>query len=162
MHYFRIFRVFREPKKKRIRAKDIMDIQHYMHDLGRKARSASRAMAKADSAAKNRALLTIAAAIRRDAALLRAANEQDLASARASGLSDAMLDRLTLSEQAIATMAAGLEQIVALSDPIGEISNLKYRPSGIQVGQMRVPLGVIGIIYEARPNVTVEDRKSVV
>lgn len=133
-----------------------MDIQHYMHDLGRKARSASRAMAKADSAAKNRALLTIAAAIRRDAALLRAANEQDLASARASGLSDAMLDRLTLSEQAIATMAAGLEQIVALSDPIGEISNLKYRPSGIQVGQMRVPLGVIGIIYEARPNVTVD------
>ncbi|MEO6353378.1 MAG: glutamate-5-semialdehyde dehydrogenase, partial [Burkholderiaceae bacterium] len=133
-----------------------MDIKQYMHDLGQKARSASRAMAKADTAAKNQALLTIAAAIRRDAALLRAANEQDMAAARASGLTDAMLDRLTLSEQAIATMAEGLEQIVALSDPIGEISNLKFRPSGIQVGQMRVPLGVIGIIYEARPNVTVD------
>ncbi len=133
-----------------------MDIKQYMHDLGQKARTASRAMAKADTAAKNKALLTIAAAIRRDAALLRAANEQDLAAARASGLTDAMLDRLTLSEQAIATMAEGLEQIVSLSDPIGEISNLKFRPSGIQVGQMRVPLGVIGIIYEARPNVTVD------
>lgn len=133
-----------------------MDIKQYMHDLGQKARSASRAMAKADTAAKNQALLTIAGAIRRDAALLRAANEQDLAAARSSGLSDAMLDRLSLSDKAIATMAEGLEQIVALSDPIGEISNLKFRPSGIQVGQMRVPLGVIGIIYEARPNVTVD------
>lgn len=133
-----------------------MDIKHYMHDLGQKARSASRAMAKADTAAKNQALLTIAGAIRRDAALLRAANEQDLAAARSSGLSDAMLDRLSLSDKAIATMAEGLEQIVSLSDPIGEISNLKFRPSGIQVGQMRVPLGVIGIIYEARPNVTVD------
>lgn len=133
-----------------------MDIKQYMHDLGQKARTASRAMAKADTAAKNKALLTIASAIRRDAPLLRAANEQDLAAARASGLTDAMLDRLTLSEQAIATMAEGLEQIVSLSDPIGEISDLKFRPSGIQVGQMRVPLGVIGIIYEARPNVTVD------
>jgi len=133
-----------------------MDIRQYMHDLGEKARSASRAMAKADTAAKNQALLTIAGAIRRDAALLRAANEQDLAAARASGLSDAMLDRLSLSDKAIATMAEGLQQIVALPDPIGEISNLKFRPSGIQVGQMRVPLGVIGIIYEARPNVTVD------
>ncbi|MDP3841461.1 MAG: glutamate-5-semialdehyde dehydrogenase [Oxalobacteraceae bacterium] len=133
-----------------------MDIKQYMHDLGQKARTASRAMAKADTGAKNRALLTIAGAIRRDAALLRGANEQDLAAARASGLSDAMLDRLSLSDKAIATMAEGLEQIVALSDPIGEISNLKFRPSGIQVGQMRVPLGVIGIIYEARPNVTVD------
>ncbi|NMM25936.1 MAG: glutamate-5-semialdehyde dehydrogenase [Glaciimonas sp.] len=134
----------------------MMDIQQYMHDLGRKARTASRAMAKASAAAKNQALLTIASAIRRDAALLRAANELDLAAARASGLTDAMLDRLSLSDKAIATMAEGLEQIVSLSDPIGEISNLKYRPSGIQVGQMRVPLGVIGIIYEARPNVTVD------
>ncbi|NMM38605.1 MAG: glutamate-5-semialdehyde dehydrogenase [Glaciimonas sp.] len=134
----------------------MMDIQQYMHDLGRKARTASRAMAKASTAAKNQALLTIASAIRRDAALLRTANELDLAAARASGLTDAMLDRLSLSDQAIANMAEGLEQIVSLSDPIGEISNLKYRPSGIQVGQMRVPLGVIGIIYEARPNVTVD------
>ncbi|MGV8893269.1 MAG: glutamate-5-semialdehyde dehydrogenase [Burkholderiaceae bacterium] len=133
-----------------------MDIKQYMHDLGQKARTASRAMAKADTAAKNQALLTIAAAIRRDAAVLCAANEQDMAAARASGLTDAMLDRLSLSDKAIATMAEGLEQIVSLSDPIGEISNLKFRPSGIQVGQMRVPLGVIGIIYEARPNVTVD------
>jgi len=133
-----------------------LNIEHYMTDIGQRARKASRAMARADTAAKNRALTLIAAAIRRDADTLRAANQQDLAAARANGLSDAMLDRLTLSDKAIATMAEGLEQIVALPDPIGEISNMKYRPSGIQVGQMRVPLGVIGIIYEARPNVTVD------
>ncbi|MGV3654901.1 MAG: glutamate-5-semialdehyde dehydrogenase [Noviherbaspirillum sp.] len=133
-----------------------MDIKHYMTEVGQRARVASRAMAKADTAAKNRALALIAAAIRRDAGLLREANGQDLAAARANGLDPAMLDRLTLSEQAIATMAEGLEQIAALPDPIGEISNMKYRPTGIQVGQMRVPLGVIGIIYEARPNVTVD------
>ncbi|WP_423709444.1 glutamate-5-semialdehyde dehydrogenase [Undibacterium sp. WLX3042] len=132
------------------------DIKHYMNDLGARARAASRAMAKADTAAKNRALSLIAAAIRRDAAALRAANELDLAAAKASGMEAAMLDRLTLSDKAIATMAEGLEQIVSLADPIGEISNMKYRPTGIQVGQMRVPLGVIGIIYEARPNVTVD------
>ncbi|PFH09087.1 glutamate-5-semialdehyde dehydrogenase [Collimonas sp. PA-H2] len=133
-----------------------MDIQQYMTAVGQRARAASRAMARADTAVKNRALTLIAAAIRRDAELLRAANQADLAAARANGLAPAMLDRLTLSEQAIATMIAGLEQIVSLPDPIGEISNMKYRPSGIQVGQMRVPLGVIGIIYEARPNVTVD------
>jgi glutamate-5-semialdehyde dehydrogenase len=133
-----------------------MDIQHYMTDIGRAARKASRAMAKADTAAKNRALQLIAAAIRRDAALLTAANQKDLDAARANGLAAALVDRLTLSEKAIATMAEGLEQIAALPDPIGEITNMKYRPSGIQVGQMRVPLGVIGIIYEARPNVTVD------
>lgn len=132
------------------------ELQHTMTQLGQRARQASRAMARADSATKNRALSLLAAAIRRDADQLRAANQQDLAAARANGLSDAMLDRLTLSDKAIATMAEGLEQIVALPDPIGEISNMKYRPSGIQVGQMRVPLGVIGIIYEARPNVTVD------
>ncbi len=133
-----------------------MDIKHYMNDVGQRARHASRAMARADTGAKNRALALIAAAIRRDAELLRAANQQDLDAARANGLAPAMLDRLTLSDKAIATMAEGLEQIVALPDPIGEISNMKYRPTGIQVGQMRVPLGVIGIIYEARPNVTVD------
>jgi glutamate-5-semialdehyde dehydrogenase len=133
-----------------------MDIQHLMTDIGRAARKASRAMAKADTAAKNRALQLIAAAIRRDAALLTAANQQDLEAARTNGLAAALVDRLTLSEKAIATMAEGLEQIAALPDPIGEITNMKYRPSGIQVGQMRVPLGVIGIIYEARPNVTVD------
>ena len=133
-----------------------MDIKHYMYDLGSRARAASRAMAKADTAAKNKALSLIAAAIRREAAALRAANQIDLDAAKAAGMEAAMLDRLTLSDKAIATMAEGLEQIVSLADPIGEISNMKYRPTGIQVGQMRVPLGVIGIIYEARPNVTVD------
>ncbi len=133
-----------------------MDIKRYMNELGLHARTASRAMARADTAAKNKALTLIAAAIRRDADLLRAANQKDLDAARANGLAPAMLDRLTLSDKAIETMAEGLQQIVALPDPIGEISNMKYRPTGIQVGQMRVPLGVIGIIYEARPNVTVD------
>nr|WP_041296644.1 glutamate-5-semialdehyde dehydrogenase [Janthinobacterium sp. Marseille]A6T242.2 RecName: Full=Gamma-glutamyl phosphate reductase; Short=GPR; AltName: Full=Glutamate-5-semialdehyde dehydrogenase; AltName: Full=Glutamyl-gamma-semialdehyde dehydrogenase; Short=GSA dehydrogenase [Janthinobacterium sp. Marseille] len=133
-----------------------MDIKQYMKEVGQRARKASRAMAKADTAAKNQALLFIAAAIRREADALRAANQLDLEAARAGGLAPALLDRLTLSDKAIATMAEGLEQIVALPDPIGEISNMKYRPTGIQVGQMRVPLGVIGIIYEARPNVTVD------
>jgi glutamate-5-semialdehyde dehydrogenase len=133
-----------------------MDIKQYMSDVGQRARKASRAMAKADTAAKNRALALIATAIRRDADKLRAANQLDLEAARTAGLAPAMLDRLTLSDKAIATMAEGLEQVVALPDPIGEISNMKFRPTGIQVGQMRVPLGVIGIIYEARPNVTVD------
>ncbi len=133
-----------------------MDIKHYMTDLGQRARVASRAMARADTAAKNRALELIAAAIRRDADALRKANQQDLEAAQAAGMEAAMLDRLTLSDAAIATMAEGLEQIASLADPIGEISGMKFRPSGIQVGQMRVPLGVIGIIYEARPNVTVD------
>lgn len=133
-----------------------MDIQQYMHTLGRQARAASRAMARADTAAKNRALLAIAASIRRDRDALLAANRLDLDAARAAGMAAAMLDRLTLTEKGVATMAEGLEQIASLPDPIGEISDLKYRPSGIQVGRMRVPLGVIGIIYEARPNVTVD------
>jgi glutamate-5-semialdehyde dehydrogenase len=134
----------------------MMDITEYIQALGQRARTASRAMAKADTAAKNLALTLIAQAIRRDAGALKAANARDLEAARANGLDAAMLDRLTLSDKAIETMALGLEQIVQLPDPIGEMSNLKFRPSGIQVGQMRVPLGVIGIIYEARPNVTVD------
>lgn len=94
--------------------------------------------------------------IRHHEKALLAANQQDLEAAKANGMEAAMLDRLTLSEKSIATMAEGLEQIASLPDPIGEMSNFKYRPSGIQIGQMRVPLGVIGIIYEARPNVTVD------
>lgn len=133
-----------------------MDITDYMHTLGRNARAASRAMARADGATRNRALFLIAEAIEREAAALAAANQLDLDAARASGLAPALLDRLALSPSAIATMVDGLRQISALPDPIGEISNMKSRPSGIQVGQMRVPLGVIGIIYEARPNVTVD------
>ena len=133
-----------------------LDIQDYMRNLGRRARAASRQMAKASTDDKNRALAAIAAAVRRDAEKIKAANREDVAAARAAGMEEAMLDRLALSDKAVATMAEGLEQIAALADPIGEISDLKYRPSGIQVGRMRVPLGVIGIIYEARPNVTVD------
>jgi glutamate-5-semialdehyde dehydrogenase len=133
-----------------------MDITAHMHQLGRQARVASRAMARADGATRNRALLLIAAAIEREADALKAANRQDFEAARAAGLAPALLDRLALSDKAIVTMVDGLRQIAALPDPIGEIGNLKVRPSGIQVGQMRVPLGVIGIIYEARPNVTVD------
>ena len=127
-----------------------------MNNLGQRARAASRAMGRADTATRNRALTLIAAAILRDAEMLRTANGHDVDAARAAGLAPALLDRLLLSEKAIITMAEGLQQIAALPDPIGEISNMKFRPSGIQVGQMRVPLGVIGIIYEARPNVTVD------
>ena len=132
-----------------------MDIKQYMEQLGQQARKASRAMARANTATRNRALTLIADAIERDADALRAANQLDM-DAAANGLEPAMLDRLELSDKAIATMIEGLRQIVALPDPIGEISGLKFRPSGIQVGQMRVPLGVIGIIYESRPNVTVD------
>jgi len=133
-----------------------MDITAHMHTLGQQARAAARAMARADTATRNRALHLIADAIERDADALRAANAQDLAAAGAAGLAPALMDRLALSSAAIATMVAGLRQIATLPDPVGEISNMKVRPSGIQVGQMRVPLGVIGIIYEARPNVTVD------
>lgn len=133
-----------------------MEIKSYMQQLGVEARAASRLMAKANGNTKNLALTTIAQAIRREKSALLAANQADVEAARAAGMDEAMLDRLILSDQAIALMAEGLEQIVALADPIGEITDLKYRPSGIQVGKMRVPLGVIGIIYEARPNVTVD------
>ncbi|CAJ94211.1 glutamate-5-semialdehyde dehydrogenase [Cupriavidus necator] len=133
-----------------------LDLNQYMDRVGRQARAASRAMARASTADKNRALLTIAAAIRRDADKLKAVNARDVERARANGQDAAFIDRLTLSDKAIATMAAGLGQIAALADPIGEISNMKFRPTGIQVGQMRVPLGVIGIIYESRPNVTID------
>lgn len=133
-----------------------MDIKNYMQTVGISARAASRLMAAADTNTKNQALLHIASAILREKSALITANQQDLAAARANGLDDAMLDRLTLSEKSILTMAEGLQQIANLADPIGEMSNFKYRPSGIQIGQMRVPLGVIGIIYEARPNVTVD------
>jgi glutamate-5-semialdehyde dehydrogenase len=127
-----------------------------MQTLGKQARVASRAIARADANQKNRALAAIAAAIRRDTPKLLGANEMDMAAARAHGLDAALLDRLQINEKSIAGMAEGLEQIAALPDPVGEISELNYRPSGIQVGKMRVPLGVIGIIYEARPNVTAD------
>ena len=134
----------------------IIDIKKYMQTVGVAARAASRLMAAADTNTKNQALIHIAAAILREKTALLAANKQDCDAAKSNGLDDAMLDRLTLTEKSIASMAEGLQQIAALADPIGEMSNFKYRPSGIQIGQMRVPLGVIGIIYEARPNVTID------
>jgi len=133
-----------------------MDVKTYMQTLGKQARAASRAIASADVNQKNRALLAMAAAIRRDAPVLLSANARDMQAARAAGLDAALLDRLEISAKSVAAMAEGLEQIAALPDPVGEITDLKYRPSGIQVGKMRVPLGVIGIIYEARPNVTAD------
>ena len=133
-----------------------MDIKKYMQTVGVAARAASRQMAAADTKTKNQALIHIAAAILREKSVLLAANKQDVDAAKANGLDAAMLDRLTLTEKSITSMAEGLQQIAALADPIGEMSNFKYRPSGIQIGQMRVPLGVIGIIYEARPNVTID------
>jgi glutamate-5-semialdehyde dehydrogenase len=133
-----------------------MDIADYMQALGARAHKASRAVAAASTAAKDQALLAMAAAIRARGPALLEANRRDLAAATAAGLESALLDRLTLNEQGVAAMAAGLEQVAALPDPVGEISDVKRRPSGIQVGKMRVPLGVIGIIYEARPNVTAD------
>lgn len=135
---------------------DNTDIHSIMQSLGRAAREASRIIAKANTATKNQALLAMAEAIRRDGQALLAANAKDVAQARTKGLDSAMIDRLTLTTKGIASMAAGLEQIAALPDPVGAVTDLNYRPSGIQVGRMRVPLGVIGIIYEARPNVTAD------
>lgn len=135
---------------------DITNIKVYMQAVGQNARAASRLMAKADTASKNRALMAMADAIKRDEKNLLTANARDLESAQAKGLGSAMVDRLALSAKSIVSMADGLRQIAALPDPIGEMSDLNYRPSGIQVGKMRVPLGVIGIIYEARPNVTAD------
>ena len=133
-----------------------MDIKDYMQAVGRQARTASRRLATATTAEKNAALLAIAAAVRREKAGLVAANQEDLAAARSGGLESAMLDRLTLSEKGVEAMAEGVEQVAKLPDPIGEMGDFKFQPSGIQVGRMRVPLGVIGIIYEARPNVTAD------
>jgi len=133
-----------------------MDVQTYIHGVGRAARAAARQLARADTAAKDRALLGIAEAIDRNRARLLEANAEDLARACAAGLEPALLDRLALTDPGARAMAQGLREIAALPDPIGEISDLRYRPSGIQVGRMRVPLGVVGIIYEARPNVTAD------
>lgn len=132
------------------------DIKTYIQTVGIAARAASRMMASASTNCKNQALTFIAEAILREKTALLAANKQDVDAAKKAGLDAAMLDRLSLSEKSILAMAEGLTQIASLADPIGEMSNFKYRPSGIQIGQMRVPLGVIGIIYEARPNVTVD------
>ena len=133
-----------------------MDVQTYMHGVGRAARAASRVIARSDTATRNRALEAVARALERDAQRLLDANRLDLEAARKQGLDSAMIDRLTLSPSVIAAMADGLRQIVALPDPVGEVIGVRERPSGIKVGQMRVPIGVIGIIYESRPNVTAD------
>jgi len=135
---------------------EIRDIKVYMRQLGEQARAAARLLARADTVTKDSALVAAAAAIRRDAQRLLAANAEDVAEARAGGLAPALLDRLALTAAGIEDMADGLEQIARLPDPIGAITELRERPSGIRVGRMRVPLGVIGIIYESRPNVTAD------
>ncbi|HVS57193.1 MAG TPA: glutamate-5-semialdehyde dehydrogenase [Casimicrobiaceae bacterium] len=133
-----------------------LDLPAYMREVGEHARAASRLLARAPTAAKNAALEAIALAIIRDEKGLLAANAQDIAAARGAGSDAAFVDRLTLDASSVAAMAEGVREITALPDPVGEISELKFRPSGIQVGHMRVPLGVVGIVYESRPNVTAD------
>ncbi|MBE9395991.1 glutamate-5-semialdehyde dehydrogenase [Pontibacterium sp. N1Y112] len=133
-----------------------MNVEEYMIELGQQARDAARLIAKAATGTKNEALLAMADAIDNSRDALQSANQKDLDNGRANGLDDAMLDRLELTPARIDTMIEGLRQVAGLPDPVGAITDLKYRPTGIQVGKMRVPLGVIGIIYESRPNVTVE------
>ena len=133
-----------------------MDIKKYMNELGQQARAASRELNRANTGQKNTALLAIADAIESRRVELLAANKKDMDAGAKNGLDEALLDRLALNDERITGMAEGIRQIVALPDPVGEITDLNYRPSGIQVGKMRVPLGVIGIIYESRPNVTAD------
>jgi len=133
-----------------------MNVEEYMIELGQQARDAARLIAKASTGTKNTALLAMAEAIDNSRDALQAANAKDLENGRNNGLDDAMLDRLELTPARIDTMIEGLRQVAGLPDPVGAITDLNYRPTGIQVGKMRVPLGVIGIIYESRPNVTVE------
>ncbi len=135
---------------------DTVEIKPYMQAVGREARAASHVMAKIETASKNQALTAIAAAIRRNEKKLLAANNTDLVAAEIQGFDSALIDRLKLTSKGVTSMVEGLLQIASLADPIGEISDLNYRPSGIQVGKMRVPLGVVGIVYEARPNVTAD------
>ncbi len=132
------------------------DIKAYMHRLGLQARVAARALARAETTVKNQALIAMAAAIRRDCEVLLAANAKDIKAAQAAGKDAAFVDRLTLSAKSVETMAQGLEQVAQLPDPIGQITDVRERPSGIKVARMRVPLGVVGIIYESRPNVTAD------
>lgn len=127
-----------------------------MQDLGIKARKAAKEISRADSGKKNLALLKIADILEQNQETLISENQKDLAAGQQNGLDAASLDRLTINAKGVQAMVEGLKQVAALPDPVGEITDLSYRPSGIQVGQMRVPLGVIGIIYESRPNVTID------
>jgi len=131
-------------------------VHDYMTRLGRAAREASRLLARASTAQKNKALLSVADALDRARPLLVEANERALAASRVAGLDSALLDRLALTPARIDGMITGLRQVAALPDPVGAIRDMSCRPSGIQIGKMRVPLGVIGIIYESRPNVTID------
>jgi glutamate-5-semialdehyde dehydrogenase len=131
-------------------------IQQMMQDIGRRARQASRAMARASSEQKNQALLHIAKLVRERSDEIQRVNTFDIARAKTNGQDAAFIDRLTMTPKTIESMALGLEQIVSLEDPIGKITTLQKQASGIELGQMRVPLGVIGIIYESRPNVTID------
>src|SRR5579885_1552763 len=133
-----------------------VDAVALMRELGAAARAAARAMARASTDAKNRALLAAAAEIRRQSTAILAANAADVEGARRAGKDAAFVDRLTLGAKSLEQMAAGVEQVAALPDPVGAISERVTRPTGIEVARMRVPLGVIGIIYESRPNVTAD------
>ncbi len=133
-----------------------MDVKQYMMELGQQARAVSRLLARLTTKDKNAALLAMADAIEQQRPQILAANRQDLDAGRTKGMDAALLDRLELNDARIAAMADGVRQVATLPDPIGEIDHMKYLPSGIQVGRMRVPLGVIGIIYESRPNVTID------
>src|SRR4051794_4248842 len=133
-----------------------VDVKAYMREMGQAARAASRLVARADTAAKNRALVAVAAELRRRGAEVVAANAADVEQARRDGCDAAFIDRLTLDASAVEHMAEGVEQVAALQDPVGAISERTKRPTGIEVARMRVPIGVIGIIYESRPNVTAD------
>lgn len=133
-----------------------MQVKAYMQSVGVAARESSRVLARAGSAIKNNALLAIAEAVNNSRADLLTANELDMENGRSKGLDDALLDRLALNDERISSMIDGLHQVASLQDPVGEITDMGYRPSGIQLGKMRVPLGVVGIIYESRPNVTLD------
>ena len=133
-----------------------VDVKQYMQQVGQQARQAARVLVRTPTGPKNKALLATAEAILAREAELLAENRKDMEAGAAKGLDAALLDRLELNPERIAAMAEGLRQVAALADPVGEITDMNYRPSGIQVGKMRVPLGVIGIIYESRPNVTAD------
>jgi glutamate-5-semialdehyde dehydrogenase len=134
----------------------MINIPEYMQTIGKNAKQAAKALSAAETAQKNLALVAIADLLIEKAEWLEAENQKDLQAGQENGLDDAMLDRLRLTNKVIAGMAEGLKQIAALPDPVGEMTDVSYRPTGIQVGKMRVPLGVIGIIYESRPNVTAD------
>ena len=133
-----------------------MSVADYMQQLGAQAKAASKVLATAPTMAKNNALLSTANALNNARSALKTANQKDLSAAEKNGLDEAMLDRLRVTDEGIDAMVIGLRQVAALADPVGEISDMSFRPSGIQLGKMRVPLGVVGIIYESRPNVTVD------